>query len=123
MGNLLSSAIKMQGGSVANPTLTITWNELGTAGATDVYKNGFYFGSPTPSVPFDVPIVAGDTFYVMVSSEFMGTASYNYYVNGSIIASDFIINGAVVSATYTAIGTNAYSFTTTTNAELPPPEF
>lgn len=124
MGKLLSSAIKMQGSvAVANPTLTITWTEGGTGGSTDVYKNGFYFGSPTPSVAFNVPIVAGDAFYVVVNSEFNGSASYNYFVNGSNIASDFVINGAVVSATYTASGTNAYSFTTATLPPFgPPPE-
>ena len=83
MGKLLSSAIKMQNGSVASPTLTVNFTELYAGGAVDVYKNGVYYGSPTSGVPLNVPIVAGNTFYLVLIPAFDGTESYSYYVNAN----------------------------------------
>jgi hypothetical protein len=110
MGRLLSSAIKMQGGAVANPTLTINFTDFGGGGATDVYKNGSFYDSAISGTPLIVPIVAGDTFYVVVIPPFLGIVSWSYYINGSLTAS-----GSGTSPTYTASGTNAYSFTTFTD--------
>ena len=111
MGYLLSSAIKMQGGSAASPTLTVNWTELSPGGSVNVYKDTIYVGTPTPGVPFNVSLVAGiSTFYVEVISPFMGTASYTYYVNGVFVTSGFSFGGTVTSATYGATGTNAYVF-------------
>jgi len=111
MGKLLSSAIKMQNGSVAVPTLTINWTELYLGGSVEVYKNGTYYGSPTSGTPLNVPIVAGNTFYITVIPAFDGIGSYSYYVNNSLVTSGFAFGpGSVTSATYTASGTNIYRF-------------
>jgi hypothetical protein len=113
MGKLLSSAIKMQNGAVAAPTLTINFTDFsGGAGSTDVYKNGSYYASAVSGVPLIVPIVAGNTFYVVVTPPFLGIGSWQYYVNATLTAS-----GGGTSPTYTASGTNIYSFTTFTDSE------
>jgi hypothetical protein len=115
MGKLLSSAIKMQD-SVINPTLTINYTRLFFGGDVEVYKNGSYFGSPTAGTPYNVPIVSGDTFYVIVYPPNAGSASYSYYVNEVFITSAITFDpGTLTSATYTASGSNAYRFDCTTD--------
>lgn len=113
MGKLLSSAIKMQNGSVANPTLTVNFTEFYAGGVVEVYKNGVYYGSPTSGVPLVVPIVAGNTFYITLIPAFDGTFSYNYNVNGSLITSGFVFGpSSLTTTTITASGTNAYVYNT-----------
>jgi hypothetical protein len=95
------------------PTLTINWTREPNVGsaAVDVYKNGVYYGSPTSGVAFNVPIVAGDTFYITIIPESVLGAygSYDYYVNGGIQANGYN-TVEFSSATYTASGTNIYTF-------------
>ena len=115
MGNLLSSAIKMQGnGSVASPTLTVNFTEYYAGGVVDVYKNGSYYGSPTSGVPLNVPIVAGNTFYLVLIPAFDGIESYSYYVNATLTTSGFVFGpSSLTTATITASGTNAYVYNVT----------
>lgn len=110
MGKLLSRSIKMQNGAAAAPTLTINFTDYGGGGSTDVYKNGSYYDSAISGSPLVVPIVAGNTFYVVVTPPFLGIGGWSYYVNGTLTAS-----GTGTSPTYTASGSNAYSFTTFTD--------
>jgi hypothetical protein len=110
MGRLLSSAIKMQNGAAAAPTLTINFTDFGGGGATDVYKNGSFYDSAISGTPLVVPIVAGNTFFVEVMPPFLGIGGWSYYVNGVLTAS-----GTGTSPTYTASGSNVYSFTTFTD--------
>jgi hypothetical protein len=99
---------------LSNPTLTINWTDVPIGGAVDVYKNGVYYGSPTSGVAFNVPIVAGDTFYITIIPAFGGDGSYDYYVNAGLIASGFNIV-EFSSATYTASGSNIYTFDVVTS--------
>jgi len=105
MGYLLSSAIKMQGG-VSGPTLTVTINNLTGDGELKAYKNGSLYTTITTGSA-NVPIVAGDTFYVKVFSG--DTAAWQYYVNNVFTASAQNF-GVSTSTTYTASGTNIYRF-------------
>jgi len=113
MGELLSSAIKMQN-SIVNPTLTINWNESYINGSVAVYKNGSLYGNATAGVPFVVPIVAGNTFYIVANPDpFDGAALYSFFVNDAFVSSDYN-NGPLTSPTYTASGSNVYRFEVTT---------
>jgi hypothetical protein len=114
MGKLLSSAIKMQN-SIVNPTLTINWNEGYINGSVAVYKNGSLYGNATAGVPFAVPIVSGNTFYIVATPDpLAGAALYSYYVNDAFVASGYDENIPLTSATYTASGSNIYRFEVTT---------
>jgi hypothetical protein len=114
MGKLLSSAIKMQN-VIVNPTLTINWNESYINGSVAVYKNGSLYGNATAGVPFVVPIVAGNTFYIVATPDpLAGAALYSYYVNDVFVASGYEENIPLTSATYTASGSNIYRFEVTT---------
>lgn len=113
MGKLLSSAIKMQNGSAANPTLTVNFIEYYSGGVVEVYKNGSYYGSPTSGVPLSVPIVAGNTFYIKLIPAFDGTFTYAYKVNGSTITSGLVFGpSTLTTTTITASGTNIYVYDT-----------
>jgi hypothetical protein len=113
MGKLLSSAIKMQN-SIVNPTLTINWNENYINGSVAVYKNGSLYGNATAGVPFVVPIVAGNTFYIVAEPDpLIGVALYSYFVNDAFVASGYEA-GTLTSPTYTASGSNIYRFEVTT---------
>jgi hypothetical protein len=113
MGDLLSSAIKMQN-SIVNPTLTINWNESYIEGYVDVYKNGIYYGSPTAGVPYVVPIEVDDLFRIDVYPEPLnGAALYSYFVNDVFVASAYD-TAPISSPTYTASGSNVYRFEVTT---------
>jgi len=108
MGYLLSSAIKMQGG-VSGPTLTVNFILDDTGGSSvQVYKNSLLYTTLlTVGDSVNVPIVAGDTFYVKVFSG--DTAAWQYYVNNVFTASAQNF-GVSTSTTYTASGTNIYRF-------------
>jgi hypothetical protein len=112
MGHLLSSAIKMQGGVVANPTLVVNFTQ-NYGGACGIAKNGVFYGSAVPGANI-VPIVAGDTFQIGIEAAFEGSAIYVYYVNDVFITSGFTFS-SLDSAIYTASGTNAYRFEVTTD--------
>ena len=113
MGKLLSSAIKMQN-SIVNPTLTINWNEGYINGSVAVYKNGSFYGNATAGVPFVVPIVAGNTFYIVATPDPLnGAALYSYFVNDAFVASGYD-TVPLTSPTYTASGSNIYRFEVTT---------
>ena len=107
MGNLLSSAIKMQNGAVANPTLTINFTQ-NFGGSVGIAKNGAYYGDASPGANI-VPIVAGNTFQIEVFAAFEGSCSYSYFVNDVLITSGFSFT-SIASSVYTASGTNAYRF-------------
>jgi hypothetical protein len=110
MGKLLSSAIKMQN-SIVNPTLIVEWFEFSLGGAVNVYKNGSYYGSPTAGTPYNVSIVAGDTFYLEIIPPFEGIANYAFYENEAYVIGDFAFSPETLTTdTFTAIGTNAYGF-------------
>jgi hypothetical protein len=113
MGKLLSSAIKMQNGSAASPTLVVNFIEYYAGGVVEVYKNGSYYGSPTSGTPLNVPIVAGNTFYITLIPAFDGTFTYAYKVNGSTITSGLVFGpSTLTTTTITASGTNAYVYDT-----------
>ena len=113
MGHLLSSAIKMQN-SIVNPTLTINWNESYINGSVAVYKNGSLYGNATAGVPFVVPIVAGNTFYIEATPDPLnGAALYSYFVNDVFVASGYD-TAPLASPTYTASGSDIYRFEVTT---------
>ena len=113
MGHLLSSAIKMQN-SIVNPTLTVNWNENYINGSVAVYINGSLYGNATAGVPFVVPIVAGNTFYIVATPDALnGAALYSYYVNDAFVASGYD-TAPISSPTYTASGSNIYRFEVTT---------
>jgi hypothetical protein len=113
MGKLLSSAIKMQN-VIVNPTLTINWNESYINGSVAVYKNGSLYGNATAGVPFVVPIVSGNTFYIVATPDpLAGAALYSYYVNDVFVASGYDTI-PLTSPTYTASGSNVYRFEVTT---------
>jgi hypothetical protein len=109
MGNLLSSAIKMQNGAVANPTLVVNFTDFAGAGSCDAYKNGSLFGSVTSGTPLTVPIVAGDTFYLIISAPFTGFCSATYYIN-AVSQGTQTTTSTLTTTTRTATGTNAYSY-------------
>jgi hypothetical protein len=109
MGRLLSSAIKMQGGEVANPTLVINFTDFAGGGGCDAYKNGSFFSSVTSGTPLTVPIVAGDTFYLEISAPFTGFCSATYYINAVSQGTQTTFT-SLITTTRTASGTNAYSY-------------
>ena len=102
MGNLLSSAIKMQGSAPATATLIL---QLVDATSMNWTKNGVSQGSITGTQTFTLN--AGDTFFV-TSTMAMGS-SLNYLLNGSFVTSYFGIPTAT-SATFTASAGNTYRF-------------
>ena len=103
----------MQGG--ANPTLNVVFVLDEVGGSVQVYKNSILFTTLlSEGESVNVPVVAGDTFYVVVNSG--GNASWVYYINGTFISNGtgFAIR---TSPTYTVSGTNAYlmeGYTTST---------
>jgi hypothetical protein len=114
MGRLLSSAIKMQNGVVANPTLIVNFTEYYSGGVVEVYVNGVYYGSPTSGTPLNVPIVAGNNFYITLIPAYDGTFTWNYNVNASYVTGGFVFGPSTyTTATITASGTNAYVYNTT----------
>lgn len=103
MGNLLSSAIKMQnGGGVTTATITL---QLWDADSLTWTKNGVNQGLITGTQSFTLN--AGDTFFATSTGAF-GT-SLNYSVNGVNIA-NYFGTPSVSSATFTAIAGNTYKF-------------
>ena len=114
MGHLLSSAIKMQGSVVANPTLIVNFTEYYAGSSVEVYVNGSYYGSPTSGTPLNVPIVAGNNFYITLIPAFDGTSTWAYYVNASYVTGGFVFGpSSYTTPTITASGTNAYVYNTT----------
>jgi hypothetical protein len=109
MGRLLSSAIKMQGSVVANPTLVINFTDFAGGGGCDVYKNGAFFDSAISGTPLNVLIVAGDTFYLEISAPFTGFCSATYYIN-AVSQGTQTTTSSLITTTRTASGTNAYSY-------------
>lgn len=107
MGNLLSSAIKMQNGAVANPTLVVNFTQE-YGGACGISKNNLFYASAVPGANI-VPIVAGNTFQISVEAAFEGSCFFSYYVNDVLITSGFSFT-YIESGVYTASGTNAYRF-------------
>lgn len=109
MGNLLSSAIKMQGAAAANPTLVINFTDFAGGGGCDVYKNGSFFDTAISGIPLTVLIVAGDTFYLEISAPFTGFCTATYYINAVSQGSQTTFS-SLITTTRTASGTNAYSY-------------
>jgi hypothetical protein len=107
MGHLLSSAIKMQGAANA-PTLTVNMTDLTGDGSLEIYKNGALYTTIIGNGASIVPIVAGDTFYIIVFG-FGGYVSWLYYINGVFQNVGSSFGFSVTSPTYTASGTNAYT--------------
>lgn len=102
MGNLLSSAIKMQNGAVATATIIL---QLVDADSLTWTKNGVSQGSITGTQTFSLN--AGDTFFATSTGAF-GT-SLAYFLNGTLIASYFG-SPSVSSPTLTAVAGNTYRF-------------
>jgi hypothetical protein len=116
MGNLLSSAIKMQDSVVATATLKYDFATNGVVGGTCiVYKNGI----PLQTMTTDTSVVtttinAGDTFYVTIqnpNTTGQTGCSIDYVVNGSYVTGYFTGGtGVLSSATFTASAGNEYRF-------------
>lgn len=102
MGNLLSSAIKMQNGVAATATLVLQNIDATSMSWT---KNSVSQGSITGTQTFTLN--AGDTFFV--TATFSSGVSINYLLNGTLIT---IYSGipTATSATFTAVGGNTYRF-------------
>ena len=111
MGNLLSSAIKMQGGVVANPTLVIDYIDYSVepGPSVAVYKNGLLFGFVTSGVQLSVPIVAGNTFYLQITAPMFGFINADYFFNLAY-QTTFSTNTTTNTTTITASGLNAYYY-------------
>lgn len=108
MGNLLSSAIKMQGAS-APATATLQINNLDAALSNCAWeKNGVTQASIPNNTTFDTTLNAGDTFYVYASQIFLG-ATIEYYLNGTFVTS-YSADPIATTPTFTAVGGNAYRF-------------
>ncbi|CAB5223185.1 hypothetical protein UFOVP384_6 [uncultured Caudovirales phage] len=107
MGNLLSSAIKMQNGAVATATLQYELFTLGNAGTFQIYKNGSLYQSMFEDTALvTITLNAGDTFYATIVS-FAGTA-IDYNVNGSFVTTYFDTSP---TPTITASGGTTYKYT------------
>jgi hypothetical protein len=88
MGNLLSSAIKMQGSAPSTATLKYQLITSGFAGTFQIYINGLLYQTMTTDTALvTLTLAAGDTFYANIVS-FAGTA-VDYFVNGSFVTTYF----------------------------------
>jgi hypothetical protein len=108
MGRLLSSAIKMQNSVAANPTLVVNFTQ-NFGGSVDVYKNGSLVGGVTAGTPLNVSIIAGDTFYLVITAGFLGQIEADYLINGVSQGVQFTLS-TLTTTTRTASGSNAYSY-------------
>lgn len=102
MGNLLSSAIKMQNGAVATATLELEKVDATTMSWT---KNGIGQGFITGLQSFTLN--AGDTFIITCTTT--GGTTLEYSLNGTFITSYSGIPTAT-SPTFTTAGGNIYRF-------------
>jgi len=97
--------------SPANPTLSVNFQDFAGAPAVDVYKNGAFFDIVNPNTTLSVPIVAGNTFYLIIYSTSGGFIVADYLINGVSQGTQTATNGASLqTTTRTASGTNAYSY-------------
>jgi hypothetical protein len=105
MGQLLNSAIKMQGSVAALPP-TIEINNLGGVFVTWA-KNGIGQGSVITTIT--ATLVNGDTVIVSASNPFDEGATIDYYLNTTYIASYSDISLAQTPSITCSSG-NAYKF-------------
>jgi len=112
MGNLLSSAIKMQGASApATATLQYELFATGFSGTFTIYINGNVYQTMTTDTSLvNVTINAGDTFYATITCS--NGATIDYFLNGTYSTS-FYYSGSgapTASTTLTAVATNTYKY-------------
>lgn len=107
MGNLLDSAIKMQG-STAGGTATIN---IVNYDGMDVswYKNGVFQAGVLTTLT--ATINAGDTFYITGFDDSPAPAGVSiYYYLNTVFVNQYFGNPSVTTPTFTAVGGNTYKF-------------
>lgn len=117
MGNLLSSAIKMQNGGVATATLTYELfdNGVTSGGSFKIYKNGSLYQTMTTTTSLvTITINAGDTFYATIQNIniIQPGSSIDYFVNGTFTTNYFTGNDTLLTtSTTTAVAGTTYKYT------------
>jgi hypothetical protein len=97
--------------AVVNPTLTVDFTDNAGGANVDVYKNGSFYATVTAGVQLNVPIVSGNTFYLIITSTSGGFIVADYLINSVSQGTQTATNGASLqTTTRTASGTNAYSY-------------
>jgi len=110
MGNLLSSAIKMQGAAAA-PTLSYeVLNYI--QGTINVKKNGTNIATLTSDTALTtVTLTAGDTIQMTLTGGNALLSSFiYYYINGSL-TNTYSGNTTITGGTLTSADGNTYNFT------------
>lgn len=108
MGNLLSSAIKMQGSAAASPKLQYSVTGYG-GGSILVKRNGATIATLTAETAVtEVSITAGDTIQMTTSGTGPISTFIYYYINGVFQTSYSGVNPS--TPVITSSGSNVYLF-------------